>query len=284
MSIKAAVGWTCSILVALQVVAGILAVVALKVGDVPDNLRGLAGPSPWFSLGLSAGTGVFVDDSGDVLTNSHVIAGCRRVTIAGDGLRGVRASLVARLDDNFQDLALLHVDRTPRMWLAFEDQPAPEETPGFSFTVPSPIVLLGFPGRMDGVVPHQEPVSNIKLWRPTGDTSPKHWLLNVIATVQAGNSGSPVIDGRGLLVGLITTGTFADRRSHVTNLTGESGDAVYGRYISDWLHDVGISVSVQPPNHSSRSIDTISPAVVRVFCFGQHDIRDISVGSTRGAM
>lgn len=283
-SLRTTIGWTCSVIVGLELVLGILGAVVVRVCDVPHSFRVLAGPSPWFSVGLSMGTGVFINGQGDVLTNDHVIAGCRRVTIAGYGFRARPARLIAKLANSFQDLAVLHIDQTPTAWLAFEEQPEPQPNTDLTLKIPDPISVLGFPANMEGIVPRQMSVKSITLAHPTGDFSPRHLLLNIVATIQPGNSGSPVVDGRGHIVGLVAIGTFPDRRSHEKGLTGESGEAIYGRYISDWLHGIGVPVAVVVPEQAIQATGTLPSAVVRVFCFGRLDTSDISAGATRKTM
>ena len=63
---------------------------------------------------LSTGSGVFISDTGQVLTNDHVIDGCREIWVRRNGDATKAASIIAR--DTANDLALLvsdlHVDAT----------------------------------------------------------------------------------------------------------------------------------------------------------------------------
>ncbi|MGC4106930.1 MAG: serine protease [Thermomicrobiales bacterium] len=150
----------------------------------------------------ASGTGFLVAD-GRVLTNHHVIDGCARVTArATDGRQDA-----ARVDasDPRRDLALLTVPSGLGPALTFRD---------------SPPVLRG-----ESVVTYGFPLAGLLSSGPTLTTgtvsalaglrdNPLH--LQISAPVQPGNSGGPLLDGQGHVIGVVVSKLNAARVARMT--------------------------------------------------------------------
>ena len=161
---------------------------------------GIATPAKSSQI-LVEGTGVVVDRSGLVLTNSHVIFGAARLEtwIAGHGWLASR--LVAQ--DPQSDLAILSVDVELAAAARWAD-PA-------GLDIGQAVVALGF---TPGADPGDGPVSLIG--RLTGlhrslqgalDPSQSCYyadLLESTVPLEPGYSGGPLIDGDGALIGINT--------------------------------------------------------------------------------
>ncbi|HYB08919.1 MAG TPA: tetratricopeptide repeat-containing serine protease family protein [Alphaproteobacteria bacterium] len=139
----------------------------------------------------STGTGFIVNTSGDVLTNNHVIASCDGVQIrAGDG-QSRPAAIVVR--DERADLALLHASLGNASIVTFRE--------GANIRAGDEVVALGYP--LPGMLASQVNVT-------TGDVSSLAGIgndprfLQISAPVQPGNSGGPIFDLSGNLVGVVT--------------------------------------------------------------------------------
>ena len=142
------------------------------------------------------GTGVVVDAAGDILTALHVVAGATsiKVTFADGGTS--TAEVAVRRPEN--DIAVLRSSQVPAVVL-----PATLGNPN-SLRVGSEAYIVGHPfGLYDslsaGVVSglgrsFQSPNSDLVL----------HGLIQVDAAVNPGNSGGPLLNRAGNVVGIVT--------------------------------------------------------------------------------
>jgi S1-C subfamily serine protease len=152
------------------------------------NPGGLAGGGPAHHV-VSAGSGIVLDAQGDVLTNNHVVANCRDLRITDGNGQSTPASTVA--GDAANDLALLKTGRRWQGWASFRDSHGlrPGET----------LVVTGYP--LSGVVSSEMAVGTGSLTAVAGlhgDTR----QFQFSAPIQPGNSGGPVLDENGRVVGI----------------------------------------------------------------------------------
>jgi S1-C subfamily serine protease len=144
------------------------------------------------------GSGFMIDDQGHVLTNNHVVADANRLEITLANGTTLPAQLVGR-DSRF-DLAVVKAD-IPRdqlrvMTLADSDQVQVGEQ---AIAIGNPYGLEGTV--TTGVVSSRRPLVN----EPEGDGI----LVNAIqtdASVNPGNSGGPLLNARGEVIGVNTVG------------------------------------------------------------------------------
>ena len=133
------------------------------------------------------GSAFFVSDAGDLLTNNHVIKGCDTATVTGRGT----ARIVAK--DAKNDLALLRLDA----------KPAAPLTPAVFRTTPlqlgEAVYVLGFPyaGALDNGVNFTNGLVSSVAGMDNDTTE-----FQMTAAVQPGNSGGPVLDAAGKLLGV----------------------------------------------------------------------------------
>jgi hypothetical protein len=161
-------------------------------------------PAPAPRGGVSSGTG-FIVGEGRALTNSHVVEQCSRIVARTANGRDLPAQVTAR--DQALDLALLTLARDVGPALSFRDPP---------------VVRRG-----DEVVTYGYPLSGILSSGPTltrGDISALAGLrddqnqLQISAPVQRGNSGGPLLDRAGNVVGVVVSKLNAQR---VAERTGD---------------------------------------------------------------
>jgi S1-C subfamily serine protease len=146
--------------------------------------------------GMVNGTGIVVSADGIVLTNQHVVPACRTITIRRLDGSTVPARLVA--SDKANDLAILKAPLGATGVAAFRDGPAIRQ--GVA------VVAVGFP--LPGVL-------SVGTTMTTGTVSALAGMgndsrfLQVSVPVQPGNSGGPLLDQSGNLVGVIESGLNA---------------------------------------------------------------------------
>lgn len=137
----------------------------------------------------SIGTGFFVHSDGYVVTNHHVIQGCRDITVHG-AVPDSKATLVAV--HKHYDLALLKTVALPmkRAALSSDKQPLIEN---------DRVVIVGYPGQSWEVgAPETREARITSLTGPSGEV---HWLA-FTDSLQEGNSGGPLLDTAGNVVGV----------------------------------------------------------------------------------
>ncbi len=141
----------------------------------------------------SSGSGIFIDAAGHVLTDSHVIANCPDLRVAGaTGGETVGATLLA--NDVKLDLAVLRTGQHVPDHASFRDSQTLR--PG------EPLVATGFP--LTGLVSPEMAVTTGSLTALSGlQGNPK--VFQFSAPVQPGNSGGPVLDSSGRVVGITTS-------------------------------------------------------------------------------
>jgi hypothetical protein len=139
------------------------------------------------NLGSTFGTAFFVSTNGQALTNAHVVEDCEEVRVDLEGRSGA-ARVVAR--DKKNDLALLATDLHP------------VQSPNWRLSVRQgeDIVVYGFP--LTGVLASGGNVvtGNVTALAGIGNDSR---FLQISAPIQPGNSGGPLLDRNGNVVGIV---------------------------------------------------------------------------------
>ena len=136
-----------------------------------------------------SGTGFFVSGNGHIITNQHVISGCRTITISSAG-KAQKASIV--VDDVRNDVALLKTSKGSSF--AFIRG-------GRGIRQGDDIIAYGFP--LSGILSSSAKVTKgtVNSLSGLGDD---FRYMQISAPVQPGNSGGPLLDAGGNVVGIIT--------------------------------------------------------------------------------
>ena len=138
-------------------------------------------------IAAASGTGFVVSSSGHIVTNNHVIDGCQEVKVHSDG-DVYRAKILRR--DTVNDLAVIKANFKPSWVLAISGEDVEELMP---------IVVAGFPfGTWFS--------SSIKFTRgivsSLSGIGDNYSQMQIDAALQPGNSGGPIIDENGNVVGV----------------------------------------------------------------------------------
>jgi S1-C subfamily serine protease len=137
------------------------------------------------------GTGVIVADNGTILTADHVVAGSKSITVTFAD--GTTASAAVGSADTNSDIATLVPARLPSVVV-----PA---NLGGGTAVGAAVVVIGDPlGLTDSV--SAGVVSGLNRTAKT-DAGNRSGLIQFDAAVNPGSSGSPLLDSRGLIVGIV---------------------------------------------------------------------------------
>lgn len=139
---------------------------------------------------MLSGSAFVVSREGHLLTSNHVVADCTVVDIGGDGT----ATVVGR--DTTNDLALLQA-RTPS---GLELQPLTARSR--PIRLGEEVVALGYPLRGILGAGLNATTGTVSALSGIGNDSAR---LQFTAAVQPGNSGGPLLDRSGAMVGIITS-------------------------------------------------------------------------------
>lgn len=140
--------------------------------------------------GVSTGTGFFVSQLGHILTNNHVVEQCSSIAVLRPGAEARPAVLLAR--DAVNDLALLKSGHT--------DIRVPAFSPGMR--VGDSVFVYGFP--LTGILTSTGNFTTGNLSALAGlrdDTR----MVQHSAPTQPGNSGGPLLDRSGNVIGVIVS-------------------------------------------------------------------------------
>ncbi|MGO9673801.1 MAG: S1C family serine protease [Methylocella sp.] len=147
-------------------------------------------PPPESEGKLSSGSGFFVSNDGYIVTNNHVIEDCSAIRVFMDKTAPAEARTIAR--DTTNDLALLATTLKPPAIAA----------PRLGVRLGESVAAFGFPHADILASSGNFTQGNVTALAGIGDDSR---YLQISAPVQAGNSGGPLLDQNGNLVGVVTS-------------------------------------------------------------------------------
>lgn len=167
----------------------------------PFGVRGLT-PRDGSLMLTGSGTGFVVAFPDYVLTNQHVVEGCRDLRTQVDG---ETRSLATLASDPVNDLALLRLAKDGGAAATFRSGQGPRSG--------ETIVTVGYP--LSGIVASSPAVTTGVISALAGPDNDAR-LMQITAPVQQGSSGSPVLDGSGNVVGVVVSKLDAVRLAELT--------------------------------------------------------------------
>ncbi|HEU0190224.1 MAG TPA: acid resistance serine protease MarP [Mycobacterium sp.] len=161
------------------------------VGVAEPSVLKIRGTAPSCQKVLE-GTG-FVIAPGRVMTNAHVVAGSDNVTVEAEG-RQFDAIVISF--DPKEDISILAVADLPSPPLAFVDSPAKPDTDALVLGYPGGGLFEATPARIREIIELNGP----DIYRNENVTRE---VYTVRGTVQQGNSGGPMINMEGKVLGVV---------------------------------------------------------------------------------
>lgn len=200
------------------------------------------GGTPGGSAGASSGSGFVVSTAGHILTNAHVIDGCRALN--GQLPSGRFALQIVNVDKR-NDLAIVKADRPLSAAASFRD--------GRAVRAGDSVVAAGFP--LQTTLANQMNVT-------TGTVSALAGIdndatqLQMTAPVQPGNSGGPLLDGSGQVVGVVVAKLDALEMASQTGTIPENVNfAVKGEIARAYLESQGIAYQAGGADQAMATAD-----------------------------
>jgi S1-C subfamily serine protease len=178
----------------------------------------------------SSGTGFFVTMDGTVVTNAHVVEDCSAIRVTSDqGATGV-AKVVARDDRN--DLALLGTGLAAKKAAAFRT----------SIRLGEGVEAFGYPLTEVLAKAGNFTLGNVSALVGLGEDSR---YLQISAPVQPGNSGGPLLDQNGNLVGVVSAKLNALKLMLVTqgDIAQNVNFAIKASIVVSFLEANGVSTA-----------------------------------------
>ena len=202
----------------------------------------------------SAGSGVIVSKEGLVLTNAHVVELCRTITVkTGDGPALV-ASLAAK--DAGNDLALLKTSLRGVDVARFrEDRPLRSG---------DDVVVVGYP--LSSLLSNEANVTSGVISAMAGmHGDVRHYQIT--APVQKGNSGGPLADTSGNVIGIVSS------KLNAMKIAGQTGDipqninfAIKSELARKFLDNYSVAYATGPANAPMSAAD-VGERIKRVTVF-----------------
>jgi S1-C subfamily serine protease len=144
----------------------------------------------------STGAGVIVDDMADILTSLHIVANARTITVRFSDGSESRADIATTLVD--KDIAVLRPLRAPAKIV-----PATMGDPS-RLAIGSPAFVVGHPFGLTGSLSAGVISGLDRSMTAPGLAKPLTGLIQFDAAVNPGNSGGPLVDENGEVVGIVT--------------------------------------------------------------------------------
>lgn len=145
------------------------------------------------------GSGFYISADGHILTNNHVVQKCSSVRIGGDT---EQLHMIGK--DEINDLALLKSEKKHSDFAAIREESVKQGESIFAFGYPLSGYLSSTGNFTNGVVA-----------ATTGPGNNSN-LIQVTSPVQPGNSGGPLVDSKGSVVGVIVGKADAIKVAKVT--------------------------------------------------------------------
>ena len=181
-------------------VANVLADSVVTISSVVDD---------GFESGEATGTGVVLTADGEILTNAHVVDGATEVRVRFAGETEPRnAKVIASEIGN--DLALLKIDATGLKPATF----AQPDTVRIGDTV----VAIGYALALDGGPTVTSGIISALKRTIVTDSGALNGLIQTDAPISSGNSGGPLVNLRGEVVGINTAVARGDAMSAANNV------------------------------------------------------------------
>jgi serine protease Do len=204
-----------------------------------------------------SGTAFAVSDDGWLVTNAHVVKKCTRVEVKGLGF-----SEQPKIDETNDFAALKVLPDRPVTALKFRKN---------AVRLGEDILAIGFP--LSGLLSDSIKVTTGNVNALAGLANDTRYI-QISTPIQPGNSGGPIVDKEGFLLG-ITTATLSKDVADKLGITAQNVNfAVRSSVAELFLQSQGISYqtaesAAKPISGSTADlVERMTPSVFQVVCYG----------------
>lgn len=161
------------------------------------------------SEGISSGTGVIITADGEIVTNAHVVAGADSVAVRLPGESEPRPGVVTASDAT-NDLALVRIEADDLVPAVFAD---PTDV-----RIGDEVVAVGFALDLDGDPSVTRGIISALDRTLSIDEGVLNGLIQTDAAISSGNSGGPLANAAGQVVGINTAVARGGLQSAANNI------------------------------------------------------------------
>jgi putative serine protease PepD len=154
------------------------------------------GNTPFGGGGASTGTGIIIDEDGHILTNNHVINGADTIEVRLDDRSTAPAEVIGA--DPANDLAIIQMDTTG------VDITVAELGDSDELRIGDPVLALGNPFNLEGSLTQGIVSGKARTSSSGASARPIRGMIQTDAAVNPGNSGGPLLNCQGEVVGVNT--------------------------------------------------------------------------------
>jgi len=159
--------------------------------------------------GRGVGTGVVLTSDGEILTNAHVVADATEVVVRFAGETEPRVATVLAADDG-NDLALIKIQATGLIAATFAK-------PG-SVRIGDTVIAIGYALALDGGPTVTSGIISALKRTIETESGALNSLIQTDAAISSGNSGGPLVNLKGEVVGINTAVARSDSESAANNI------------------------------------------------------------------
>ncbi|MEO5899075.1 MAG: trypsin-like peptidase domain-containing protein, partial [Ilumatobacteraceae bacterium] len=165
---------------------------------------------PYTAQGESAGTGIVYDTNGYIVTNAHVVDGATSVSVTLAGETTARDATVVSVDAD-HDIAVLKVSDTTGL--------KPVTLATGTAAVGDQVIAVGNALALEGgMTVTQGIVSAVNRSIETEESSQLTGLIQTDAPISSGNSGGPLVNASGQVVGINTAVASSSSSVNAANI------------------------------------------------------------------
>lgn len=197
---------------------------ASRVGGTPG-----AEPKPR----SSTASGIVVDDTGDILTNNHAVDHCKSITVKTSTSKPFSVTVAAA--DPKNDLAILKIAYDAPL-----GEPASFRSQSQPARLGEEVAVIGFP--LTGIL-SSEPKATFGQVNAVAGSHNDYTLLQISAPVQPGNSGGPVLDSAGQVIGVVVSQASLAVVAIAGNVPQNVNFAIRGEVAQIFLAARGIKIT-----------------------------------------
>jgi len=203
------------------------------------------------------GTGFFVSGQGHVLTNHHVIDSCRRIEIKPLGMPAVPVEVIAISPRDDLGLLKAEVSQVPRI-ARFRVQSDPR--------IGEDLWIFGYP--LSGIITTSGNLTSGIISALAGPQD-DYRLMQITAQIQPGNSGGPITDSEGRVIGVVVSklnevALLEEQNTMVQNVNF----GIKGPVARSFLEANGVRFQRGDYQAEGSAAEITRQIAVRVNCFG----------------
>ena len=188
-----------------------------------------------------SGSGFYVSSQGHIITNEHVVRSCKKIVIQP---QKIEAKIISK--DSKYDLALLKVDSSSSNVATFRNEPV---------VLGEEIITAGFPYK--DILSSSIKITTGIVGSLAGIRNDEK-VMQITAPIQPGNSGGPLIDAYGSVIGVIVSKLDSEfMRKLYKDIPQNVNFAIKGIHVKDFLTRKGVRFN-QTNQKQKQDVTTIS--------------------------